>query len=65
MRDEGDMFDAEVGEERGDGFEEDGEAGIERDGRRGTETGSEWLISLVVEVVVGLHARRKSGGKII
>ena len=58
MRDEGDVFDAEVGEERGDGFDEDGEAGIEGNGRRGTETGSNWLVILVVEVVV-LHAKKK------
>ena len=45
--DEGDVFDAEVGEERGDGFQEDGEAGGEGNGRRATETGSVWLISYV------------------
>ncbi len=55
MGDEGDVFDAEVGEERGDGFQEDGEAGGEGNGRGATETGSEWLISYVVEVV-GLHS---------
>lgn len=45
--DEGDVFDAEVGEERGDGFLEDEEAGGERDGRRATKTRSERLISSV------------------
>lgn len=45
--DEGDVFDAEVGEERGDSFLEDEEAGGERDGRRATKTRSERLISSV------------------
>lgn len=49
--DEGDVFDAKLGEERDDGFLEDEEAGGEGDGRRATETGSEWLISFVVELI--------------
>jgi hypothetical protein len=58
--DEGDVFDAEVGKERDDGFLEDEEAGGEGDGRRATEPRSEWLISSVVKVVE-LHLKRKRG----
>lgn len=61
--DEGDVFDAEVGEERSDGFLEDEEAVGERDGRRATETRSEWLISSIVEVV-GFHLKRKRGRRV-
>lgn len=58
--DEGDVFDAEMGKERDDGFLEDEDAGGEGDGRRATKTRSEWLISSMVKVVES-HLKRKRG----